>query len=161
MYFSRYMFSLDQMIIGFWLCLYLKLFSMTLFKCHFIPLYEVSEVDKHKQVDNVGAGPPKDDGKVYIDGKEEAKVLDSQVTSVFSIYKCDIPLIETQYANSSVSNTDIINTEGIIKLLNQSNPNKAIGPDNISARLLKKHHHKSSSSCSYISSIIISTVYTR
>ena len=49
----------------------------------------------------------------------------------------DIPLIQTQYANSSISNTDI-NAEEIIKLLNQLNPNKASGPDNISKRLLKE-----------------------
>ena len=49
----------------------------------------------------------------------------------------DIPLIQTQFANSSISNTDI-NTERIIKLLNQLNPNKASGPDNISVRLLKE-----------------------
>ena len=56
---------------------------------------------------------------------------------MFSTDKGDIPLIQTQYANSSISNIDI-NTEGIIKLLNQLNPNKASEPDNISARLLRE-----------------------
>ena len=49
----------------------------------------------------------------------------------------DIPLIQTQYTNSSVRNIDS-NTEGIIKLLNQLNPNETSEPDNISARLLKE-----------------------
>ena len=138
MYFSIHMFSVNHMIIGFWLYLYLKLLSVTLFKCHFIPLYEVSEVDKHKQVDIVVVGPFKDNGKVYINGKDQAKILNSQFTNVFSIYKGDIPLIQTQYTNSSISHTDIISTEGMIKLLNQLNPNKASGLDYISIILCKK-----------------------
>ena len=136
------MFSVNHIIIGFWLYLYLKLLSVTLFKCHFIPLYEVSEVDKHKQVDIVVVGPLKDSGKVYINGKDQAKILNSQFTNVFSIYRGDTPLIQTQYTNSSISHTDIISTEGMIKLLNQLNPNKACGPDYISIRLHKKYHHK-------------------
>ena len=56
---------------------------------------------------------------------------------MFSTDKGEIPLIQTQYANSSISNIDI-STEGIIKLLNQLYPKKASGPDNIIARLLKE-----------------------
>ena len=48
-----------------------------------------------------------------------------------------IPLIQRQYANSAISNVDT-NTQGTMKLLNQLNPNKASGPDNISAKLLKE-----------------------
>ena len=92
---------------------------------------------KNKQVDNFGVGPLKDNGKVYTEGKDKARILNTQFASVFSTDKGDIPLIQTQYANSSISNIDI-NTEGIIKLLNQLNPNKASGPDNISVRLLKE-----------------------
>ena len=92
---------------------------------------------KNKQVDNFGVGPLKDNGKVYTEGKDKARILNTQFANVFSTDKGDIPLIQTQYANSSISNIDI-NTEGIIKLLNQLNPNKASGPDNISARLLKE-----------------------
>ena len=54
---------------------------------------------------------------------------------MFSTNKGDIPVIQTQHANSSKSNIDI-NTEGIIKLLNRLNPNKASRPDKIKARLL-------------------------
>ena len=92
---------------------------------------------KNKQVDNFGEGPLKDNDKVSIEGKDKARISNSKFPSVFSTENGDIPLIETQYANSSISNIDI-NTEGIIKLLNQLNPNKASGPDNISARLLKE-----------------------
>ena len=66
-----------------------------------------------------------------------AQIKLGQFTSIFSIDKGDIPLIQTQYANSLISNIDI-NTEGIIKLLNQLNSNKASRPDNINARLPKE-----------------------
>ena len=92
---------------------------------------------KNKQVDNFGEGPLKDNDKVCIEDKDKARISNSQFPSVFSTDNRDIPLIETQYANSSISNIDI-NTEGIIKLLNQLYPNNASGPDNISARLLKE-----------------------
>ena len=92
-------------------------------------------------------GPLKNNGKVYTEGKDKARILNSESASVFSTDKGDIPLIHT---------------EGIIKLLNQLNHNKASGPDNISARLRKRNIiRNNSSSCSYISSIIMSTVYTR
>ena len=92
---------------------------------------------KNKQVDNVGVGPLKDNGKVFIDGKDKDRIVNSQFASVFSTDNGEIPLIQTQYANSSISNIDI-NAEGIIKPLNQLNPNKPSAPDNISARLLKE-----------------------
>ena len=85
-------------------------------------------------MDNFGVGPLKDNGKVYTEGKDKTRILNSQFVSVFSTDKGDIPLIQTQYANSSISNVGI-NTEGIIKLLNEVNPNKVSGPDNISVRL--------------------------
>ena len=72
---------------------------------------------KNKQVDNnFGVAPLKGNGKVYTEGKDKARILNTQFASVFSTDKGDIPLIQTQYANSSISNIDI-NTEGIIKLL--------------------------------------------
>ena len=92
---------------------------------------------KNKQVDNFVVGPLKDNGKVYIEGEDKARILNSHFASVFSTDKGEIPLIQKQYANSSISNIDI-STEGIIKLLNQLNPKKAGRPDNISARLFKE-----------------------
>ena len=52
-------------------------------------------------------GPLKDNGKVYTEGKYKARILNSQFARVFSTNKEDIPLIQTQYANSSISNIDI------------------------------------------------------
>ena len=90
-----------------------------------------------RHVNNVVVGPLKDNGKVYTDGKGKARILNSQFSRVFSTEKGNIPLIQTRYANSSISNIDI-NMEEIIKILNQLNLNKASGPENIIARLLKE-----------------------
>ena len=48
---------------------------------------------KNKQVDNFGVGPLKDNGKVYTEGKDKARILNTQFASVFSTDKGDIPLI--------------------------------------------------------------------
>ena len=60
---------------------------------------------------------------------------------MFSTDKGEIPLIQTQYANSSISNIDI-STEGIIKLLNQLNPKKPVDQITSVQDYLKKHHQK-------------------
>ena len=57
---------------------------------------------RNKQVDNVGVGPLRENGKVYIDGKNKARISNSQFESAFSIDKGDIPLIQTQFAKSSI-----------------------------------------------------------
>ena len=49
---------------------------------------------KSKQVDNFGVGPLKDNGKVYTEGKDKARVSNSQFANVFSTDKGDIPLIQ-------------------------------------------------------------------
>ena len=49
---------------------------------------------KNKQVDNFGVGPLKDNGKVYTEGKDKARVSNSQFANVFSTDKGDIPLIQ-------------------------------------------------------------------
>ena len=44
---------------------------------------------KNKQVDNFGVGPLKDNGKVYTEGKDKARILNTQFASVFSTDKGD------------------------------------------------------------------------
>ena len=56
------------------------------------PLYSYI---KNKQVDNIGVEPPTYNGKVSIDDKDKAKILNSQFASVFSTDKYDIPSIQT------------------------------------------------------------------
>ena len=53
---------------------------------------------KNKQVDNFGVGPLKNNGKVYTEGKDKTRILNSQFASVFLTDKGGIPLIQTQYA---------------------------------------------------------------
>ena len=42
---------------------------------------------KNKQVDNFGVEPLKDNGKVYTEGKDKTRILNSQFASVFSTDK--------------------------------------------------------------------------
>ena len=75
---------------------------------------------KSKQIDNIGVAPLKDNGLVYINGHDKARILNSQFVNVFSIDKGDIPQIHAKYAENPMNNFNI-NSEGIIKLLNQLN----------------------------------------
>ena len=74
---------------------------------------------KSKQIDNIGVAPLKDNGLVYINGHDKARILNSQFVNVFSIDKGDIPQIHAKYAENPMNNFKI-NSEGIIKLLNES-----------------------------------------
>ena len=58
------------------------------------------------QVYNVWPFKGKCKASIYKE-KDKAGILNSQFTSVFSVGKCDKPLIQTQHANNSISNIDI------------------------------------------------------
>ena len=87
------------------------------------------------QVDNVGVCPIRDQGSIYIDNKEKARLLNS----VFQFFnnKGDIPLMLTESFTKSLREIDT-EINGVIKLLNGFNPHKTIGPDNIHIRFLKE-----------------------
>ena len=85
----------------------------------------------------MGVGHLRNNGDIFTQGEDKARVLNSQFGSIFSIDKGENPIIQGQCTNSSINNI-VINTEGIVKLLNQLNSNKASGPDNISARFLRE-----------------------
>ena len=85
--------------------------------------------------DSTGVSPLKDNGILFADPGKKASILNSQYSSVFT--KDDgedlhtLPKPKRQLPNIDVT------TEGITKLLQQINPSKASGPDNIPARFLK------------------------
>jgi hypothetical protein len=88
------------------------------------------------RTDNSGGAPLKKEGQLVADTKQKANILNEQFKSVFTTESIDnIP-------NKGVSaHPDIppliITTPGIRKLLDNINPHKASGPDNISGRILK------------------------
>ena len=63
--------------------------------------------------------------------------MNLQFGNEFSEDKGDTPSIHTKYVEETISNINI-NSEGIAKLLEQLNPSKASGPDDVSARFLKE-----------------------
>jgi hypothetical protein len=91
---------------------------------------------KSLRSDNSGDAPLKTEGQLVADTKQNANILNEQFQSVFTIESIDnIP-------NKGVSPHPVIpsltiTTPGIQKLLNNINPHKASGPDNISSRILK------------------------
>ena len=91
---------------------------------------------KSLRTNNSGVAPLKKEGQLVADTKQKANILNEQFQSVFTTESIDnIP-------NKGVSSHPVIpsltiTTPGIQKLLNNINPHKATGPDNISGRILK------------------------
>ena len=83
--------------------------------------------------------PLKRDGTIYTSSKAKAQVLNDQFVSVFTKEPSDKPL-PSKGASPYSSMPDIdIHCSGVLKLLKDLNPNKATGPDNLSAQFLKTH----------------------
>ena len=81
--------------------------------------------------------PLRDQGKLHSDPVDKANILNRQYQSQFT----DEDKSEMSQPEGEPSTTmpDIhVTTEGVLKLLQKLNVNKASGPDMIPARLLKK-----------------------
>ena len=73
---------------------------------------------------------------MYTNDVDIAKILNEQFTSVFSNDDGSTPEI---FGTKGTKMSELIVTRnGIVKLLNELNPNKASGPDEIAAKLLKE-----------------------
>ena len=87
--------------------------------------------------DSSGIAPLRDQGKLHSDPADKANILNNQYQSQFTEEdKTNIPQPEGE---PSPTMPDInVTTEGIRKLLQKLNVNKATGPDMIPARILKE-----------------------
>ena len=92
---------------------------------------------KYKQKDNITVAPLKKDGNTIIDDQKKADILNEQYCSVFSKPNKDIPPIKSPIVGNTMSDIEIKEC-GVRSLLSRINPQKATGPDNISARFLKE-----------------------
>ena len=100
---------------------------------------------KHRRSDGSSIPPLKSDGILHSDSTEKANILNGQFQQAFS-HKHDIT--EAEFKNKckmqgkfkEIHNINITEN-GVLKLLNSLNPNKAAGPDNISPRVLKHLAH--------------------
>ena len=92
---------------------------------------------KHKQKDNITVAPLKKNGNIIIDDQKKANILNEQYCNVFSKPNKDVPPIRSPIVENCMADI-VINEGGVRSLLTKLNPQKASGPDNISARILKE-----------------------
>lgn len=91
---------------------------------------------KNTRTDSNGVATLISDGKTCTTPKEKADALNKQFSSVFSPILDHIPnLDKPNFANIK---DIVISTNGVAKLLRNTKPNKASGPDNIPAKFLKE-----------------------
>ena len=99
---------------------------------------------KSKQNDSFAVSPLKDQGVLVTDNKKRADILNRQFHSAFSAKesfteeefrdRCDMTYDGTIPIMEDVK----VSVVGVEKMLQQINPSKATGPDNISPRVLKE-----------------------
>ena len=90
---------------------------------------------KSLRVNTVGIPTLKKDGKLESENNLKAKILNDQFKSVFTQENPELPSVPDL---SNPIMPDIkVSVEGVTKLLRDINPNKASGPDEIPARILK------------------------
>ena len=86
--------------------------------------------------DNSGISPLKKDGILYTDTVEKTNILNQQFQSVFTHDPPhDIP--DKGPSPHPIMEQIHINDKGVLNLLNNLNPHKACGPDNINSRVMK------------------------
>lgn len=95
------------------------------------------KIVKSKQVDNNGIPPLNHNNQTTNDSQEKAEILNSYFQSVYT--QEDLKNIPNMTGNQIPDIPEIeITVEGVKKLLEDMEPNKASGPDQIPARILKE-----------------------
>ena len=92
---------------------------------------------KSRKCENIGVSPLRDNkGKVHTTDKEKANILNTEFTSVFSNDDAFTPTMTSTRSRSMPEITITIN--GVKNLLEKIDPDKASGPDMVSAKFLKE-----------------------
>ena len=92
---------------------------------------------KSKKRDNLGVAPILENGSLVVESKGKAEVILKQFVSVFTpITEDNTSAIEDRCNNSLETIT--VTVEGVQKLLENVNVNKAVGPDKIPNQILKE-----------------------
>ena len=97
---------------------------------------------KSKRTDACGVAPLKRDGIAYSDARVKADILNHQFTSVFTSENPTEPLPDMGPSPHPTVPSITVHEVGVDKLLQQLNPHKATGPDEVSSRLLKETSHQ-------------------
>lgn len=93
---------------------------------------------KHRRSEPSGITAIKSANKLLTDPKSMADALNRQFHSVFSAPEASPPPSGVRVHGLPTMEGLRIDTDGVLKLLKELNPNKATGPDGISPRLLKE-----------------------
>ena len=96
---------------------------------------------KHRKTDSIDVAPLKDNGILKDSPQDKAEILSKQFSSVFSTDKpSDFPTLKPWQKNLHIPDiNDIqISVDGVLKLLNDLNIHKAMGPDELHPRVLKQ-----------------------
>ena len=91
---------------------------------------------KSKKCDASGVAPLQSNGINHSDSIRKSNILNNQFTSVFTV-EDTTTLPKMKPANHPTVRPIMVNSKGVLKLLNDINPYKATGPDAIPGRLLK------------------------
>ena len=104
---------------------------------------------KSRKQDNITVAPLKEKGKLVSHSKEKAQILIQQLSSVFTRGRVD-NMPETHINLKSTIPSITIKTEGVEKLLRNTNPSKASGPDmkNAFNSIIFKSHQNLLYTCS-------------
>ena len=95
---------------------------------------------KHRKTDSIGVTPLKYKGTLWDKPKDKAEILNERFKSVFSDPTPDeleAPVTETDTPYPDIDELRIT-SDGVQKLLENLNPNKSMGPDQIHPRVLKQ-----------------------
>ena len=96
---------------------------------------------KHRKTDSIDVAPLKDNGILKDSPQDKAEILNKQFSSVFSTDNpSDFPTPKSWQKNLHIPDiNDIqISVDGVLKLLNDLNIHKAMGPDELHPRVLKQ-----------------------
>ena len=111
---------------------------------------------KSKKQDNIGVSPLKKNGALEYDSKAKAEILVSLFRSVFTKSISKLPFISQNYPNIDEIT---VSSDGVCKLLQDININKAMGPDLIPNIVLKSCANELSSGLATIFNKSLETGY--
>ena len=93
---------------------------------------------KGMKTDNSGISALRKDGILTNDTTEKANILNNQFERAFTTESLDIPIPDKGPSPYPTMKDIHITANGITKLLNNINPHKATGPDQVSGKILKE-----------------------
>jgi len=93
---------------------------------------------KSQKKENTSIAPLRSEGVLHADPTEKANILNRQFQSAFSS-EANTEIPDKGPSTHPIMKNISISKKGILKLINNINPKKAVGPDNIAGKILKEN----------------------